>query len=199
MTKRGRKSGAEIAIASPVAVMQRPPAPLELTPRDIQRHLAGEVTLGIYAINPRTQKVKWMAIDADYRKALEDLERKGRARLFDRYVSSEEERWCFQASDVVLLPYLQHYGTSGVLARAAAAGKPVIVSDEQLLGRFVREHRLGWVFPSGDAGRLAEVLRETAQLSGDQRVFFAERAADWAKRNSREAYRAALLEALRDG
>jgi hypothetical protein len=35
--------------------------------------LAGEITLGIYAINPRTQRVKWMAIDADYRKALEDL------------------------------------------------------------------------------------------------------------------------------
>ena len=47
--------------------------PLELTPRDIQRHLAGEITLGIYAINPRTQRVKWMAIDADYRRALEDL------------------------------------------------------------------------------------------------------------------------------
>jgi hypothetical protein len=47
--------------------------PLELTPWDIQRHLAGEITLGIYAINPRSQRVKWMAIDADYRKALEDL------------------------------------------------------------------------------------------------------------------------------
>jgi hypothetical protein len=47
--------------------------PLELTPRDIQRHLEGGITLGIYAINPRTQRVKWMAIDADYRKALEDL------------------------------------------------------------------------------------------------------------------------------
>lgn len=47
--------------------------PSELTPRDIQRHLAGEITLGIYAINPRTQRVKWMAIDADYRRALEDL------------------------------------------------------------------------------------------------------------------------------
>ena len=46
---------------------------LPLTPRDIQRHLAGEITLGIYAINPRTQRVKWMAIDADYRRALEDL------------------------------------------------------------------------------------------------------------------------------
>jgi hypothetical protein len=46
---------------------------LPITPRDIQRHLAGEITLGIYAINPRTQRVKWMAIDADYLKALEDL------------------------------------------------------------------------------------------------------------------------------
>ena len=46
---------------------------LPITPRDIQRHLAGEITLGIYAINPRTQRVKWMAIDADYRNALEDL------------------------------------------------------------------------------------------------------------------------------
>lgn len=46
---------------------------LPLTTRDIQRHLRGEITLGIYAINPRTQRVKWMAIDADYRKALEDL------------------------------------------------------------------------------------------------------------------------------
>ena len=47
--------------------------PLGLTPRDIQRHLSGDITLGIYAINPDTQRVKWMAIDADYRKALEDL------------------------------------------------------------------------------------------------------------------------------
>ncbi len=45
----------------------------ELTTRDIQRHLAGEITLGLYAINPQTQRVKWMAIDADYRKSLEDL------------------------------------------------------------------------------------------------------------------------------
>src|SRR5688572_27811560 len=44
---------------------------LEVT--DIQRHLSGEITLGIYAINPQTQRVKWMAIDADYRQSLDDL------------------------------------------------------------------------------------------------------------------------------
>jgi len=31
------------------------------------------LTIGIYAINPATQRCKWMAIDADYRTALENL------------------------------------------------------------------------------------------------------------------------------
>src|ERR1035438_908640 len=38
----------------------------------VRQHLAGELTIGIYAINPATQRCKWMAIDADYRTALED-------------------------------------------------------------------------------------------------------------------------------
>ena len=53
----GSKAGAEVA----------------LEVEDVRRHLAGEITLGIYAINPGNQRVKWMAIDADYRRALEDL------------------------------------------------------------------------------------------------------------------------------
>lgn len=40
---------------------------------DVRRHLAGEVTLGIYAINPQSQRVKWMGIDADYKRSLDDL------------------------------------------------------------------------------------------------------------------------------
>lgn len=44
-----------------------------ITTWDIQRHLNGQMTLGLYAINPVTQRVKWMAIDADYRRAIEDL------------------------------------------------------------------------------------------------------------------------------
>lgn len=53
----GSKVGAEVA--------------LEI--EDIRRHLVGEITLGIYAINPGNQRVKWMAIDADYRRSLDDL------------------------------------------------------------------------------------------------------------------------------
>ena len=39
----------------------------------IRRHLEGEITIGLYAINPTTQRSKWVAIDADYDGAMEDL------------------------------------------------------------------------------------------------------------------------------
>jgi hypothetical protein len=47
--------------------------PLSLTNDTIGRHLEGELTLGLYAINPATQRCKWLAIDADYKGAMEDL------------------------------------------------------------------------------------------------------------------------------
>ena len=46
---------------------------LSLTNQTIRQHLEGEVTIGLYAINPATQTAKWVAIDADYDGAMEDL------------------------------------------------------------------------------------------------------------------------------
>jgi hypothetical protein len=48
-------------------------APLALTEDTVRRHLEGEITLGLYAINPETQRCKWVAIDADYKHAMGDL------------------------------------------------------------------------------------------------------------------------------
>ena len=39
----------------------------------IRQHLNGQITIALYAINPKTQRSKWVAIDADYENALEDL------------------------------------------------------------------------------------------------------------------------------
>lgn len=46
---------------------------LGLNSATIRRHLEGEITVGLYAINPTTQRSKWVAIDADYAGAMEDL------------------------------------------------------------------------------------------------------------------------------
>src|SRR5436309_4699489 len=51
----------------------RPKDGRRLTTSTIREHLSGRLTVGIYALNPRTQRSKWVAIDADYENALEDL------------------------------------------------------------------------------------------------------------------------------
>ena len=48
-------------------------APPILTDEILRQHLEGKVTVGLYAINPSTQRCKWVAIDADYKNAMEDL------------------------------------------------------------------------------------------------------------------------------
>jgi hypothetical protein len=48
-------------------------APLLLTEQTIADHLEGRITIGLYAINPLNQRCKWVAIDADYSKAMDDL------------------------------------------------------------------------------------------------------------------------------
>jgi glycosyltransferase involved in cell wall biosynthesis len=127
---------------------------------------------------------------------LAQLVRENRARRLDRYVSVEEEKMCFAASDAVLLPYLNHFGTSGVLSRAMSAAKPVIVSDEQLLGRLTREHQLGLVFPSGNVSALRDAIRQTTQLSETDTAKFAAAARGYARIYSRAAFREALLHSL---
>lgn len=52
---------------------KRTGAPLDLNQDIIRRHLEGKITIGLYAINPESQRCKWLAIDADYKNAMEDL------------------------------------------------------------------------------------------------------------------------------
>lgn len=127
---------------------------------------------------------------------LEKLVRQNRALVLNRYVSIEEEKICFAASDAVLLPYLNHFGTSGVLSRAMSAAKPVIVSDEQLLGRLTREHQLGLVFPSGDVAALRNAIDASTRFSSQQLAGFTAAARKYSERYSRAAFRTVLLKSL---
>lgn len=46
---------------------------LTLNAATIRGHLQGKITVGLYAINPATQRSKWVAVDADDPGAMEDL------------------------------------------------------------------------------------------------------------------------------
>ena len=51
----------------------RPRNARRLSRDTVREHLNGQITIGIYALNPKTQRSKWVAIDADYENALDDL------------------------------------------------------------------------------------------------------------------------------
>ena len=131
--------------------------------------------------------------EAQTRRGLEQLARQGRARVIDRYVSDAEEKMLFAAADFVLLPYIRHFGSSGVLSRAAGAGKPVIASDEELVGQVVRERGLGLLFPSGNAPALARALLQALDPSPQQAESWRTALRAFAGQCSRVAFRKALL------
>jgi hypothetical protein len=80
---------------------------LSLTPDTIRRHLEGEITIGLYAINPATQRCKWVAIDADYQHALADLIKLGQFLKQDGVASALEQSrrgghlWIFMAEPLL--------------------------------------------------------------------------------------------------
>lgn len=47
--------------------------PLSLTNEILRSHLQGEITIGLYAMNPATQCSKWIAVDGDYKDSLKHL------------------------------------------------------------------------------------------------------------------------------
>lgn len=102
--------------------------------------------------------------DKEILNGISRLQVAGRATVLNRYISKEEEQLCFTAADIVLMPYVRHFGSSGVLALAAAAGKMVIVSDEGLIARRVGENKLGICFPSGNISGLKEAMTRAQKL-----------------------------------
>lgn len=130
--------------------------------------------------------------DKEILDGLRGLAEKGAATVLDRYVSKAEEALCFAAADIVLLPYVRHFGSSGVLALAAAAGKMVVASDEGLVARRVKDNGLGLCFPSGDVPQLANAFRRAESLLKTDGKGLAAAAGDFAGRCDRQAFRSVI-------
>ena len=131
--------------------------------------------------------------DADTARGIAELTAQGRALSLNRYISDAEEKLVFAACDFVLLPYIKHFGSSAVLSRAMGAGKPVIASDEELVGRVVRERGLGLLFPSGDVAALGRAMEQMAGAPVTEISRWQAAARSHAQKCSRAAFRDAVV------
>jgi glycosyltransferase involved in cell wall biosynthesis len=160
-------------------------------------HLAIEALLGL----PEEMPVFLLCAgqqmnDLRVQRGLETLVRGGRACVISRYIYEDEEKLLFAASDIVLLPYIEHFGNSAVLSRAAGAGKIVIASDEGLVGRLVREHRLGLLFQSADAAALRRAIEQAIRIAPETLAQWRAAAFRYAERTSRTEFQRVLLQSF---
>lgn len=69
----------------------------------------------------------------------------------------------FQACTYVLMPYICHYGSSGVMIQSASYGKPTLVPDDGLMAYWARRFHCGLTFSAGSYPAFAAGFRRIRQ------------------------------------
>lgn len=85
--------------------------------------------------------------------------------LLNTPLNSSAYRDLLQSADVVVIPYRQQYyrsRTSGILAEAIAAGKPVITTADTWMADQVRQYGVGITFKDGDIPDLIRAIETAA-------------------------------------
>lgn len=111
------------------------------------------------------------------------------------FVRDAEVRPYFDLADVILIPSHRRTGTSGVLALAAAAGKPVLGTAEGTVGATIAGRRLGLTVNAGAPDELARGLTRFL-TEPPESLFDAEAMRALAAENSADAFAAAIFERL---
>ncbi|MET3580139.1 glycosyltransferase involved in cell wall biosynthesis [Mesorhizobium robiniae] len=77
----------------------------------------------------------------------------------DEYLPEAEIQRRYGEADYVLLPYARDFeSSSGVMANAARSGKPIVATDHGCVGYRVQRFGMGFVYPSANIAKMAEVL-----------------------------------------
>jgi glycosyltransferase involved in cell wall biosynthesis len=75
---------------------------------------------------------------------------------FIKFIPEEDVDYFFAASDLVVMPYLKFEAQSGVLLRAYAHKKPVVVSNVGAMGELVSSDKIGLTIEPGAVEPLAQ-------------------------------------------
>jgi glycosyltransferase involved in cell wall biosynthesis len=105
------------------------------------------------------------------RALLDDLAARGRASVVDGFVPADLLMEYFAACDWVLVPYRKFRYSSGIVANAAGALRPVIAADHGQIGREVARDGLGMLYAHGSSAALAGALAKALAESGAAEEF----------------------------
>ncbi|MFD1810012.1 glycosyltransferase [Gemmobacter lanyuensis] len=78
--------------------------------------------------------------------------------LEDRFLTDEDLAAEITGADIILAPYQNHIGSSGVMHWAVAAGKPLIAQKTGLIGYQVDRYQLGATTDCSDPKQIARAI-----------------------------------------
>jgi glycosyltransferase involved in cell wall biosynthesis len=87
----------------------------------------------------------------------------GRLKNMNFFIPPEDEDDLFLAADLAWVCYINSDGNSGVLVKAGRAARPVISAPTGIVGRLVREKRLGWIADPRDSAAIAKAIVDAHQ------------------------------------
>lgn len=125
--------------------------------------IAGKSSLG------RTQNIQLYEFEETRTNCLFDIERIPDESSFNGLVA---------ASDVIFAVYRNFTGSSNLLTKAAAFGKPVIVSQGGCMGKRVAEYGMGAVIPEDDADACRQAIIDLCRQGAPNPQSFAKYAAE---------------------
>lgn len=102
-----------------------------------------------------------------YSDIIEKLDLSENVRTVINFIPDEDVDSFMAAADLVVLPYVKFEAQSGVLLRAYAHKKPVVVSDVGAMGELVSSDKVGLVVEPGAPKVLAEAIINVLDNSGD--------------------------------
>lgn len=89
----------------------------------------------------------------------------------DQYVYAEDTQRYFGVCDVVLAVYPTHVGSSNIIIQACVAGKPILGSNFGVVGRTIKERKLGVIVDmesSKDINRGIKKILDNYEVSYDK-------------------------------
>ena len=116
-----------------------------------------EIIKGCSNVNLLIAGKPWQDDFLKYQKIIDDLKINDHCTLHINFIKSDDLKYYYSASDLIILPYSKIY-QSGVLMMSLSFGKAVVLSDLEPFKEVVEDLKSALFFNSGDKNNLAEVV-----------------------------------------
>jgi glycosyltransferase involved in cell wall biosynthesis len=97
-------------------------------------------------------------IRKEFYKLFDELKVKCRIFVFDEFLDFDFTASLFNSSDIVFCPYQRIYQSSGVIGYSVQFNKPVIVPNQGLLGKLVRNNKIGITYDKFEYQIILDIL-----------------------------------------